>query len=419
MYRVYIPIESVTIAHVVRPLQIAKALRKKGIQVIFGMNERYRNLVEDEGFNTAPLFSASPEILMNAVRRVNFKEVNAMLETYFQSDIVAMKKLGVIDLVLSDFRFTARYAAKYLDLPFASLVNGFFSPYYDIAASVPKVIMPGLPDSIRNSYLVKTVIHNAVRNYHGHPYRHLCAKFGIPAKIKSAFHFSVSDELTLICDLPVFTPQKESMPANYQFIGPLYWEPENIAPISLNLPALAEKGLIYLTLGTSGEVKAFEKIIQTLGRLPYEVILSTGGEPVQGLPENIHAVDYVKPSEILPFAKLMICHGGNGSIYQGLKFGVPLLCITSFYDQEWNGQRVTELGLGKDLYCKELTEDAIKSAIQEITNEKSYSMTAKNFKAVMDHWNAPENAADIIHAHLQHIPTFSDLLTDQTSPEKY
>ena len=409
MYRVFIPIESVTIAHVVRPLQIAKALRERGIQVVFGMSGRYRSLVENEGFTTVSTFSAPPEILMNAVRRVNFNEVNAMLETYFQSDILTMKKLGIIDLVLSDFRFTARYAAQYLGIPFTAVVNGFFSPYYEIDLSIPKVILPNLPDWLRESHLLKSIVHKAVLNYHGRPYRHLCAKFGIKNSIPSPFHFSVSDNLTLICDLPVFTPQKNEMPAHYQFIGPLFWEPDQGQTQHLDLKELAKKGLIYVTLGTSGDMQAFKQIIQALGESSYQVILSTGGEKINNLPANIHAVDYVKPSEILPHAKLMICHGGNGSIYQALKFGTPVICVTSFYDQEWNGQRVSYLGLGEAIYCKDLSKEKIGKLIGEVIETPRYGMTARNFKAVMSHWNGSENAAEIIHAFLKNSLTYSDL----------
>lgn len=413
MYRVYIPIEPVTIAHVVRPLEIAKVLRREGIQVVFGMNDRYRSFVEKENFTTLPLFAAPSEVLMNAVRTVNFTEVNAQLENYFQSDIVNMKKLGVVDLVLSDFRFTARYAAKYLEIPFVSLVNGFFSPYYAIEPSIPKAIMPGLPGFIRDSYLVKSVAHKAVLNYHGKPYRHLCAKYGIPATIRSAFHFSVSDDLTLLCDLPVFTPQNESLPEHYQFTGPIFWEPEKGETGHLDIPDLAKKGLIYVTLGTSGEVSAFSEIIKALGQSPCQVILSTGGEQIQGLPENIHAVSYAKPSEILPHAKLMICHGGNGSIYQAAKFGVPVLCITSFYDQEWNGQRVSELGFGDAVYCKEVTHENIAAKIENLISNPVYSQTAGNFKAVMSHWNGAENAAAMIQSLLKKSLNFANIVQEQ------
>lgn len=421
MYRVYIPVEPVTIAHVVRPLEIAKALRRAGIQVVFGMNDRYRAFVERENFTTLPLFAAPSEVLMNAVRTVNFSEVNAQLENYFQSDIVNMKKLGVVDLVLSDFRFTARYAAKYLGIPFVSIVNGFFSPYYAIEPSIPKAIMPGLPRPLRESYLVKSVAHKAVLNYHGKPYRHLCAKYGIPARIRSAFHFSVSDELTLLCDLPVFTPQRDDLPPHYQFSGPIFWEPDQGETAHLNIPALAEQGLIYVTLGTSGETGAFREIIQALGKSRYQVILSTGGELIEGLPENIHGVGYAKPSEILPHAKLMICHGGNGSIYQAVKFGVPVLCITSFYDQEWNGQRVSELGLGDAVYCRQVTQETISKKVEKIINDSAYSVTAGNFKAVMSHWNGAENAAEKIHGLLKRSLNFANIVKEQDHtfhPEK-
>ena len=58
MKRVFIPIESVTVAHVARPLQIAKVLRDRGVEAIFGMGERYRWLIEEAGMKGAKVGGA-------------------------------------------------------------------------------------------------------------------------------------------------------------------------------------------------------------------------------------------------------------------------------------------------------------------------------------------------------------------------
>jgi len=42
----------------------------------------------------------------------------------------------------------------------------------------------------------------------------------------------------------------------------------------------------------------------------------------------------------------VICHGGNGTIYQALAYGVPLLASTSIFEQEYNMERIREMKLG-------------------------------------------------------------------------
>ncbi len=66
---------------------------------------------------------------------------------------------------------------------------------------------------------------------------------------------------------------------------------------------------------------------------------------------------FLDHNSILPFAKVMICHGGNGTIYQALAHGVPVLGITSMFEQEWNMQQVRQHGLGESV--NDLNEDEL------------------------------------------------------------
>jgi UDP:flavonoid glycosyltransferase YjiC (YdhE family) len=46
---------------------------------------------------------------------------------------------------------------------------------------------------------------------------------------------------------------------------------------------------------------------------------------------------------------IVICHGGNGTAYQALAYGVPLLFFSGNFEQEWNIQRIIEMELGARL----------------------------------------------------------------------
>ncbi|RMF59679.1 MAG: hypothetical protein D6748_05885, partial [Calditrichaeota bacterium] len=72
-------------------------------------------------------------------------------------------------------------------------------------------------------------------------------------------------------------------------------------------------------------------------------------QPFLNIPAVIDRVDVV------------LTHGGNGSIYQALAGGVPVLCRPVIFEQEWNVRRVVELGVGEwlpatiskdDLLCR-------------------------------------------------------------------
>ena len=60
-------------------------------------------------------------------------------------------------------------------------------------------------------------------------------------------------------------------------------------------------------------------------------------------------VPFVNYEEVLPQVDLVICHGGNGTIYHALKNKVPVLCLEFHLEQTWNIQRMEELGYGQNL----------------------------------------------------------------------
>lgn len=68
----------------------------------------------------------------------------------------------------------------------------------------------------------------------------------------------------------------------------------------------------------------------------------------------LHAAHIIKTAfahtqELFPFTDLVICHGGNGTIYQSLACGIPVLCKTNHFEQEWNVDALERSKMGKSL----------------------------------------------------------------------
>ena len=64
---------------------------------------------------------------------------------------------------------------------------------------------------------------------------------------------------------------------------------------------------------------------------------------------HIKKAPYVNFSELLPVVDLVICHGGNGTIYNALKHKIPVLSGPSHPEQYWNARRIQKLGFGEIL----------------------------------------------------------------------
>lgn len=112
---------------------------------------------------------------------------------------------------------------------------------------------------------------------------------------------------------------------------------------------------IYITIGggagRSVEKKFFEQILQIFDKSEYQVLVSTAGRVAAKMFENRSAnvkfTDWVDGEAAIFHSDLVIHHGGYGTTMETLLAGKPSLVIPSHSEQEGNGRRLQELGLGR------------------------------------------------------------------------
>jgi UDP:flavonoid glycosyltransferase YjiC (YdhE family) len=78
---------------------------------------------------------------------------------------------------------------------------------------------------------------------------------------------------------------------------------------------------------------------------------------------------FISFDDILPKVDVVVCHGGNGTIYQAMLHKVPVLCGPSHLEQTWNAQRVEELGYGQSIHS--IHPDRIHAVICDWIEKKS------------------------------------------------
>jgi UDP-N-acetylglucosamine:LPS N-acetylglucosamine transferase len=65
--------------------------------------------------------------------------------------------------------------------------------------------------------------------------------------------------------------------------------------------------------------------------------------------KHIFSYPFINSASLFNYIDLVICHGGNGTTYQALSHGIPLLCKTSHLEQEYNLDGIERLQLGASL----------------------------------------------------------------------
>ena len=126
----------------------------------------------------------------------------------------------------------------------------------------------------------------------------------------------------------------------------------------------------------------------------FNIITACDTEKVLHAP-HVLSLGFVNIDTCLIHADLVICHGGNGTIYQALRRGLPLLCCTSHCEQEWNVQM--------------LTREALGASIDDVTS-------ASELLEMLDNWidagqtTALRNIRDRLSKSVYRIDLFSELL---------
>ena len=180
-------------------------------------------------------------------------------------------------------------------------------------------------------------------------------------------------DLNYICDLPALFPQRQ-LPGNYTCIGPLVYQ--GLAT-ELWIDQLgADKPIICVSMGSSGDWKVLSFLNDPYYSKYTVVIAGYRGNLYTG--SHILVKDFVNLQQLLAKASLMICHGGNGTLYLGILANVYMLCITNHFEQEWNVQALERNNHGE--FALDLTElqwrERIGSGIKKTAGLDSIAIVA-------------------------------------------
>ncbi len=402
-----------TLSHISRPLEIAKFLKKSGFSIVFaGFNTKKSKLsfIEDEGFNSLPLYEPDPDILFNNIRRGELAFVSrSTLTKMIRSDILLFNKVKP-DLVLTDGRFSAMISTQIYGVPHAAVVNASSTEY----RSVPYIPMFDTPfmnliknhglnqicDTI-NLKLEMKIFDSAMRAF-----TKLSNELNFKTKV-TATNCLAGKDLTFLADIPEYFPVKNK-PANYHYIGPITWKRSGFTPMPAWWPKVKnnETKKIYITMGTTGEDNLFSKIYNVFKQSDFISIVTTGSQTngLKTIPGRIYVENYLDGEEVIETSDLVICHGGNGTIYQALALGKPILGIPTIPDQEYNMRRVEALGVGLRLPMEKAMKDPfiVKEKTDYILNNMDlFKPGLTQMKERLKQFNGAQTAADKIMLFLE------------------
>jgi UDP:flavonoid glycosyltransferase YjiC (YdhE family) len=381
---------------------VAKELRSRGHQAIFAGESPKIEFIRNEGFEVLPLYEPDPDELYGNIRRGKLKFIReSEIEKMIAADLALFKKASP-DIVLTDGRFTAPVSTHVAGLRHAAIVNVSSTeyralPYIPFFDWIPEWLIKRDTSlskklDLLNLKLEMYAFDNVMRIF-----KKLSRKYRLRKKV-TATNCLAGKDITLLADIPEYFPAR-NLPGDYHYVGPLTWRTD-IQPPAWWPPEKGKGGLIYITMGTTGIADFFRRVYELFKTSDISAIITTGAQ-VQGLEpfkQKVYVEPFIDGDLVMERCDLVVCHGGNGTIYQALQHGKPIIGIPTIPDQKFNMRRVEALGAGRTISWKEFIDNPMSliKLIMSITMDNSFYQNASRLKDILGTYNAPKTAADII-----------------------
>ena len=345
------------LSHYLRCLELCDEL-KDTHEIIFAYSPKYERWINEKGYTTFPFTDFDAAMVMEYAVRFDFSWMEEKnLEKVFKQQVEIINHYKP-HLIIGDASMTLRMASEYCSVKYIALLNGYMSKYYAFTRQLPQT-HPAFKYSKKvPAFLFDKITNVAEKFVFGHvhaPFRRLRKKYGL--KSKKYLPDEMEGDITLLCDLPEIFPQV-NLPDNYHFIGPLYYDEPAPEPEIKSFISSGKKNIL-VTMGSTGNVSKLTWLAEP-EYSKYNIIFSGDKSPWMNA-GHICVRGFIHNTAIMDSMDVVICHGGNGTIYQALAYGVPLLASTSIFEQEYNMERIREMKLGDYLLNNEVpTNERIK-----------------------------------------------------------
>lgn len=354
------------LAHYLRCLKLASYLSYH-FEIQFLFSERSASFISNDGYPTFTCASFDADKVQEAARKFDFSWLNEQdVEQVYLDQVRIINELKPA-AVLADTVPTLKMAAEKTNTTYITLMNGYMTTYYACVRKMPAShplykYLKTLPSSITLPF-IKMGEQLAFKKIH-EPFKRIRERYNLSEK--QTYQQETEGDVNLICDLPEMHPQK-SLPSNYHLIPPLFYDPKNnSAEIVHQLDK--NKKTLFVSMGSTGDWSNVSFLNDPFFN-KYNIV--TAGDRLNTVSApNVIAASFVNIHHVFPYTDLVLCHGGNGTIYQALSYGLPVLCKTTHFEQEWNMEALEKLKLGK--------------CLDDVKNIQQYTM-------IFDEWMQKKN----------------------------
>lgn len=392
--RILLIAEAVTLAHVARPIVLARRLAAMGHDTVLACDDRFARFLTPDVGATVPLACIGSARFLAALAAGRPVYDIGDLQQYVRDDLALIRQVQP-DLIIGDFRLSLSASARLAGVPYAAITNAYWSPLAH-AAGYP---LPVLPMTRFLPIPLARLLFRAARPFafplHCAPLNRLRKENGLPPLGNDLRRVYTDADVLLYADDPAlyaFGP----LPPNHHWLGPLPWSPAMPVPAAWD-SLDRHRPTVYLTLGSSGDPARAAQIYKAVDTLQINLIVAAAGSslPAPSHPGTLVA-DYVPGDAAAARSQLVICNGGSPTTQQALAAGVPVLGIAGNMDQYLNMQAVNASGAGRLVRADRIEQRAIQSLVREMLGNSSMRQKAHQIGERMARQDLDRSLRDVL-----------------------
>lgn len=388
------------LAHTTRALEVGRALRRAyDHDVHFCLSGPYARLISEAGFPVHSVFNVDREVTLRLAERAGLVSLSWWREVAEQSvasDLAVLNELRP-DLVVGDLRMSLSTSARHLRVPYVAITNAAWTSRYAERIHVPdghvstKVLGQRVADALFPG------VKRFLTWYWARGYDRVRARLDLAPL--ASLHELVEGDITLLADVPEYFPITDS-PLCYRYVGPILWRAALPRPAWLGTLD-PQRPTLYFTMGSTGDTRFFQEAARVFGDSEYQVLITTGGLKVdlKGAPKNLFIEEFADGDALMAASDLVVSHGGNGTVYQALASGVPIVGFPTMFDQEMNMQRVVALGCGVRLHRQRDNAERLRQAVEQVLGDEQYRRACDRMQRRIAYLDGPRRAA----VHINHL----------------
>ncbi len=371
--------EAVTLAHVMRPIQLARTLDPTRYEMRLACHPRYLELFPDLALEHTAIDSISSQTFMQALAKGQRVYSLQQLERYVEEDLRVIETFKP-DLIIGDFRLSLAVSAPLARVPYCTVTNAYWSPYSDAPIPIPEHPLASLLGAGAAQH-VFDLARPLIFAWHARPLNQVRRRHGLPSLGRDLRRSYTWADHVCYADIPELADIGK-LPTNHHFLGPVLWSPAiPLPPWWDELPD--ERPIVYLNLGSSGRNDLLTLVLGALGDQPVTVVAATLGRKLNTpLPGNVFVADYLPGAAAAARASLVICNGGSPATQQALALGTPVLGMAGNMDQHMNMAAIERFGAGRRLRYEQVTKQSLRDAVSTTLSQATYSEKAAEVKAL-------------------------------------